>query len=234
LKLPVVWFVLAWVAPLTHGQPAFEAASIKPSPADHVGAQMYSPGPGRFTALTATLKDLIPFAYQVLPSQLEGGPGWAGSTAYDITAKMAGSTSNGDLRLMLQALLADRFQLKVRRETKEVGVYNLVVDKNGPRMESVAAAGRGVGLQNGTMRAFGADMATLASVLSRHVGRVVIDRTGLKGYYNFTLQWTADDLDASGTALFQAIEEQLGLKLEAAKAPVEILVIERAERASEN
>ena len=75
---------------------------------------------------------------------------------------------------------------------------------------------------------------TLASVLSRHVGRVVIDRTGLKGYYNFTLQWTADDLDASGTALFQAIEEQLGLKLEAAKAPLEILVIERAERPSEN
>src|SRR5580658_9824082 len=121
---------------MMHGQPAFEAASIKPSPPDHVGAQMYSPGPGRFTALTATIKDLIAFAYHVLPPQLEGGPGWSGSAAYDITAKASGSAGNDDLRLMLQSLLTDRFQLQLRRETKEVGVYNLVVGKNGPRMEA--------------------------------------------------------------------------------------------------
>ena len=135
---------------------------------------------------------------------------------------------------MLQALLADRFQLTVRRETRELGVYNLVPDKKGPRLEEVSAAGRGVGLQKGTLNAFGADMATLANVLSRYVDRVVIDRTGIKGFYNFALKWTADDADPAGAALFAALQDQLGLKLEAAKAPVEVLAIDRAERPSQN
>jgi len=215
-------------------QSTFEVASVKHSDPGHVGAQIYSPGPGRLTVLTATLKDLLQFAYNVRPSQIQGGPSWTDSEAYDITAKAPAPTGNDEVRRMLQALLADRFQLTVRRETRELGVYNLVPDKKGPRLEEVSAAGRGVGLQEGTMNAFGADMATLANVLSRHVDRVVIDRTGLKGFYNFSLKWTADDGDPAGAALFAALQDQLGLKLEAAKAPVEVLAIDRAERPSQN
>ena len=213
---------------------SFEVASIKPSDPTHVGAQVYTPGPGRFTAMTAALKDLMLFAYNVRPSQIVGGPRWFESEAYDIAAKSAGAPSNDELRLMLRNLLADRFQLKVHRETRDLGVYNLVLDKKGPKLSEVAAAGRGVGMQKGNLHASGSTMATLASVLSRHLDHVVVDRTGLVGFYDFALTWTADDSDPTGASLFSAIQEQLGLKLEATKAPVEVLVIDRAERPSQN
>jgi uncharacterized protein (TIGR03435 family) len=242
LRKPVAAFAFLFAltaAPLLSAQsldaaPSFEVASIKPSDPGHAGAQMFSPGPGRFTAITATLKDLMLLAYNVRPSQIEGGPQWSATEAYDIAAKAAGTPSSDQIHLMLRALLADRFQLKVRRETREVGVYDLVLDRRGPKLYEVNAAGRGVGMQRGNLHAFGADMATLANVLSGHLDRVVIDHTGLKGFYDFALQWTADDSDPTGASVFPAIQEQLGLKLEAAKEPVEVLIIERAERASQN
>jgi uncharacterized protein (TIGR03435 family) len=212
----------------------FEVASIKPSAPDQVGAQMYSPGPGRFTTMTTTVKNLIAFAYGVPDFRVLGGPEWSGATAYNITAKAAGTPANAEFKVMLQQLLASRFQLTLHSESKEASVYHLVVTKNGPKLKH-AEKGRGIGFGVGLLNGRGADMATLASVLTRSLGRTVINQTGLDGFYEFDLAWTADEAAAdTTTSIFAALQEQLGLKLEPAKGMVDMFVIDRVERPSEN
>ena len=228
---------LAWILPLAlwASPQAFDAASVKPSAPDHFGAQIYSPGPGRFRTLTATVKDMVAFAYSVPVFRVSGGPGWTATEAYDIEAKAAGPASNAEFKTMLQALLADRFQLALHRESKESSVYNLVVAKSGPKLAK-AEKGLGVGMGKGRLNGRGADMATLASVLSRNLERTVIDRTGIGGYYDFKLTWTPDEAAATEPAIsiFAALQDQLGLKLESARGPVEMIVIDRVERPTEN
>jgi uncharacterized protein (TIGR03435 family) len=170
---------------------------------------------------------------------------------------------------MVQALLADRFKLKVSHQTKELPVYALVVAKGGPKLtetqvppptpDGTAAPNRGFrGIRMGgpgQLTGTNIDMGLLADLLSgqRELGRLVIDQTGLKGNYDWTLKWTPDrsdpmfkapdggqpsgdalPADSSGPSLFTALEEQLGLKLEARKGPVETLVIDSIEKSSEN
>jgi bla regulator protein blaR1 len=215
----------------------FEVASIKRSDPSHIGAQTYFVPGGKFTALTAPLKSLVCFAYQLRDHQVAGGPGWIDSEPFDISAKAEVPASYDEIRIMLQTLLADRFQLKFHRETKEQPVYALVLAKNGPKLQEVKNEGRGVGSgARGRINGNGADMATLATVLADKLGRSVIDRTGLKGVYDFLLTWTPDEVraDDPGPSLFTAIQEQLGLKLESTKGPVEVLVIDHAEKPSEN
>lgn len=230
-----VVLILVASAGIAFSQNAFEVATVKPSPPDHVGAQMFSPGIGRFTAMTATLKDLITFAYKVQRFQVSGGSGWMDSTAWDINAKCEVPASYDQLRLMAQALLRDRFQLTVHRETKERSAYVLAVAKNGPRLKEVAQAGFGVGLGRAELRGRGASMPILASTLADRLDRPVLDQTGLEGFYEFTLQWAPDGAnDPAGPSLFTAIEEQLGLKLEPSKGTVETIVIDSAARPSAN
>jgi uncharacterized protein (TIGR03435 family) len=218
-------------------RPSFEVATIKPSDPQHVGAQMFSPGPGRFTAMTATLKDLVAWAHGVRRFQVLGGPGWFDSDHYDITAKADGATTHSTLRSMTQALLEQRCQLKLHRETKDLPIYDLVVGKNGSKLRQVDSPGLGVGFSRGLLNGKGADMATFAQVLSDQVDRVVVDQTGLSGFYEFTLTWTPDEAQLAedpGPSLFSALQEQLGLKLEPAKGPVEILVIDNVEKPDAN
>ncbi|HWB97931.1 MAG TPA: M56 and DUF3738 domain-containing protein [Bryobacteraceae bacterium] len=263
----------------------FEVASIKPASPDARNVRiMFLPGGGLRTE-NVRLKQLVELAYQVLPFQIQGGPGWINSEAFDILAKAPQPADTRDLAKMsdaerrllqeqmrrrLQALLAERFQLAIRRSTKEGPVYALVTARNGPKLKASTAgdggpqhmrAGRGdLAVERGTMEMF-------AGHLSRVVGRPVLDRTGLTGAYDFELHWTPDpggaDLgkenmaigrtggggpggpggpapapppaaDLSGASIFTAIQEQLGLKLESTKGPVDVLTIERAERPSEN
>src|SRR5262249_48060089 len=154
------------------------------------------------------------------------------------------------LRQMMQALVIERFKLTFHRETKEASVYALVVGKNGHKLEEAKADDPGPQLQLRMRRevtAKKADIGKLAGILSMALDRVVIDQTGLKGNYNFELKWTPDESqprgldspdaaasDPSGPSLFTAVQEQLGLKLEAKKAPVDLFTIDRAEKASEN
>jgi uncharacterized protein (TIGR03435 family) len=215
----------------------FDVAAIKRSDPSHVGAQTFFQPGGKFAALTAPLKSLVCFAYQLREHQVAGGPGWFETEPFDVTAKADEHASYDQLRTMVQTLLADRFQLKFHRETREQPIYALVLAKNGPKFQEAKAAGIGVGIGGwGRLKGNGADMATFASALSGRLGRSVVDRTGLKGLYDFLLTWTPDEAQADnpGPSLFTAIQEQLGLKLESAKGPVEILVVDRAERPSEN
>jgi uncharacterized protein (TIGR03435 family) len=165
--------------------------------------------------------------------------------------------------LMVQSLLADRFKLKVSHETKELPVYALVVAKNGPKLTLSTVPPPGPGQRRGPLfsmawdhiNAWGMSLAELAEKLSYIRGRKVLDQTGLKGEYDIALKWTPDQspagivqvpdgaklgteavisAESSGSSLFTAIQEQLGLKLESTKGPVDVLVIDHIERPSEN
>jgi uncharacterized protein (TIGR03435 family) len=205
--------------------PRFEVASIKVDKSSefshHIHVSITNPaGDGRFYATNVTLKDLFRSAYVVQKSQIVGGPDWINHERFDIQA-MADSSVDAELRRlspdqgelvkrrMLQALLADRFDLKVRHETKILPVYALVVAKNGPKLKEVSNGGsapNGVkGSQSprdstvlshsgkgGNETYFTTPISTLAFFLSQQLGRTILDETGLKGRYAFTLKWTPD------------------------------------------
>jgi uncharacterized protein (TIGR03435 family) len=238
----------------------FEAASIKPSaPAPmgsmRIGIQML-PG-GRIAMSGVTVNILIQRCYGVRDFQIIGGPGWLGTQQYDITAKPEGAATPDQVKLMTQALLADRFKLQFHRETKELPTYALVVGKGGPKFHESEVVPEGsdkpkgtrISVGRGQFELLGAAMAALANQLGQVLGRSVIDKTEMTGNYDFKLEWTPDESqgmarasggeapppsDNSGVSIFTAVQDQLGLKLESTKGPVEILVIDRVEKASEN
>jgi bla regulator protein BlaR1 len=256
--------------------PAFEVASIKPDKSG-TGMTTLRTTPVGFSASNISLKALIQQAYGVEENQILGAPSWLGSERYDIEAKVASSDTDAlhDLnpdqrRIMLQPLLADRFQLKVHTELKDLPVLALVVAKGGPRLHEAkpgdtypnglkgfdGPGGPGMMLMRpGQLTAQGVDLWFVAKQLSQQLGRTVQDKTGLTGKYDFTLQWKPDrdpspmpgappageqgpgatlSTDSSEASIFTAVQEQLGLKLESRKAPVEVLVIDHVEAPSEN
>ena len=264
-------------------KPAFEVASIKPSPTGDNRVGIGIP-PGRFMATGLTTKRLIEFAYNLKDDQLSAGPSWINSERYDIDAKEADSLVEAlqnlpldqradQIRLMVQSLLADRFKLRVNRQTKELPVFALVVAQNGPKLTqtSIAPPGpadtspqespRGPMISGGRGQFTGTavPISLLADALARLPeigGRVVLDQTELKGNYDFKLQWTPESPtppssatgpgdssqppgnasvpDASGPSIFTALQEQIGLRLESRKGPVDVLVIDHIEEPSPN
>jgi len=236
------------------GAQSFEVASIKPSPPaspDRLISGFQTPGGGRFNAISASLRMLIIFAYNVKDFQVSGGPGWANSERYDIVAKGDGNATRPEVRLMLQALLKDRFKLALRNETKDAPIYELVVAKGGSKIQeyTVSVRQRIARTGAGKIVAQKASLAMFAEVLEMVAGRPVVDKTGLPSTYTFKLDWTPDvgerglpgpvppdvaSPDPNGPSLFAALQEQLGLRLQSAKGSVESLVIEEAEKPSEN
>ena len=237
----------------------FEVASVKRANPSERG-QFHMSG-GALIIHAATLRLLLQFAYGVMDFQISGGPSWIDNERYDIVAKpndkekLAQTTTEPPsglidrTRLRLQALLADRFHLMFHRGTKEMTAYALVVSKNGPKLKDTHAQMGEDHLQrgNGELKATNLQMRMLAVTLGRQVGRVVLDETGLKGTYDFELTWVPDRTATSpfapsdapapssdGPTIFTALQEQLGLKLEPKKEPIEILVIDHVEKASEN
>ena len=257
--------------------PRFEVVSIKLYESDPAGWRQGHTivGPtdeGTFEATEVTVESLVELAFAVHhPWLIQGGPSWFSSEKFDIQAK-AGSAANQELKglsweqgasvkhRMLQALLADRFKLALHRETKALPGYALVIAPNGPKLRELKPGDKpserpSLGYERGQLSGQRIPMADLAEVLSDWLDCVVLDRTGLKGDYNFTLQWTPVQteaeasagqeggkhaannphmLEASERSLFAAIQEQLGLKLEPAKNTVEVFVIDRVEKPSLN
>jgi uncharacterized protein (TIGR03435 family) len=259
-------------APLT-----FEVASIKPAaPAGGgpvpMGVQLM-PG-GGLRASNVTLRLLLTLAYDVRDFQISGGPPWLNTQLYDIQARSGSvpdtpaepdamrnltdeqrKTFQEQMRQRLRALLADRFQLVVHRETKDQLVYTLQVAKGGPKFQEAKSAGPNAGrmrMGRGELTGEATGMDFIAQVLSNQVRRPVLDKTGLTGKYDIHLTWTPDGPqgflggpvpagvepppppDPNGPTIFTALQEQLGLKLESDKGPVEQIVIDRVEKASEN
>jgi uncharacterized protein (TIGR03435 family) len=219
-------------------QPGFEVASVK----------LHQPGPGPLRVQTSvepagihftnvTLKACIRQAYELEPYRIFGGPDWLTSERYDITAKAAAAESRAQLMRMLQALLEERFQLKLHREIREMPVYALVVAKNGPKLHAAKVEGETEigGADGHRFSGKGVTMKMFAGALSRSQpwDRPILDMTGLTGAFDISLDFARDDGaapadSAAGPSIFAALQEQLGLKLEPRKSPMEVLVIDSA------
>jgi uncharacterized protein (TIGR03435 family) len=227
-------FLLIAITVIAQPQPAFEIASIKPTDPSNVGNQMFSQPGGRFRGINATLKSLIRYAYDVDDEQIIGASGWMESAGYDIAAK-ASDPNAADLRPMVRTLLADRFHLQFHNATRELPIYILSVSKAGAKLIAVGKAGIGVGGGKGRLNGKGADMATLARVLRARLGRVVYDRTGIGGFFDFQVNFAPDDsVNADTPSIFTALQEQLGLKLETQKGAVDVIIVDHADKPSDN
>jgi uncharacterized protein (TIGR03435 family) len=232
----------------------FEVATIKPSNPAAQGKLLTIKGRQVLT-INTSLSDLISYAYGLHVRQVVGGPSWMESDKYDITGlpEGQGMPNQNQMRQMLRALLEDRFKLTTHRETRELPAYALVVAPGGPKMTKNDSNPNGLpgllfrGL--GVLPATNATMGDFAGVMQLAVlDRPVIDRTGLQGRFDFTLTWTPDETQFASfgvriptstdpnapPVLFTAIQEQLGLKLDSVRAPVEVLAIDRVEKPSEN
>jgi uncharacterized protein (TIGR03435 family) len=238
---------------------AFDVASVKPNLS---GGGNFSMGTsrGRLTATNVPVRMLVLKAFHAKEFQVSGEPGWFGTERYDIVAKIENAgISDDDLWLLLEPLMVDRFKLRFHRETKQLPVYSLVKAKGGPKFKVHTSTGDGKdepnvsGRINGGEASFTAlktSMAKLADILGDHLDRTVVDNTGLRGTYDFKVEWAQDhrgepigpsiigsleeSLGLSGPTIFTALEEQLGLKLESSKGPVEVIVIDGAEKAGGN
>jgi uncharacterized protein (TIGR03435 family) len=210
----------------------FEVASIKPNTSEN-GRSSTRPGPTEIVLENTSLRKCISLAYNASEDRDNAisGPDWLNFERYDIAAKYPAGTSLEQVRVMLQNLLANRFKLKLHRESKEVPIYGLVAAKTGTKLVESASGTQGsIGMSNGHLAGKGVPLSALADRLSGPVfqlGRPVLDRTGISGVYDFTLDWIPDE---SAPSLFTALQEQLGLRLEAQKGSVEVLVVDSMER----
>jgi uncharacterized protein (TIGR03435 family) len=243
MKRLVLGCVVCLIA-LGQPRPAFEVASVR--------ASGYQGGPLRVTErvdadginfTNATLRMCIQRAFGLKPYQLVG-PDLMDRERFVINAKAGGPASREKLMEMLQTLLVERFKLVFHRDTREIPVYALVVGKNGLKLKE-AAEDEGTQIDGGDgddLVFQGVPMGMLTGVLANSLDRPVFDETGLKGKYNFSLAWaerrrkgaTGEAASPDAPSIFTALQERLGLKLEAKKAPVEMFVVDRLERPSEN
>lgn len=223
--------------------PAFDAASVKRSPPQPLGrgnSSNMKADPGRLTCTNVPLKRYVTAAWALKDYQLSA-PDWMNDERFDVTATMPAGTPTGEVLAMLQGLITDRFRMATHKETKELSVYALVTDKNGVKLKpadgfggtSVSSTPKGRSMHaTVTMKSF-------AGTLSGFLDKPVIDMTGLTGGFSIDLEWTPDNMTAKpaegatdstlGPTIFTALHE-LGLRLESRKAPVEILVVDRAEK----
>jgi uncharacterized protein (TIGR03435 family) len=235
---------------------AFEVATIKPvDPDAKAGRYIIMQGTNRFVEKAYSLKLLIAAAYDLNPRTISGGPGWIESDHYDIVAVTPGEVrpTHDEQMSMLRSLLTDRFKLTFHREEKVFSIYELEVAKNGPKLKvSTAPPDDPPAListvypQRIVMPARNVTMSDLARLMQRAIlDRPVVDKTGLTGRYDFDLEWAPDETqfggevppapaEAQAAPLFSAIQQQLGLRLEATRGPIQALVVDKAERPSAN
>jgi len=237
--------------------PGFEVATIKPSEPGRPG-KIFTVRGQDIVTINTTLNDLITMAYGIHAKQITGGPSWMESEKYDLTIKpdAPGQPNVAQMKIIIQKLLADRFQVKFHREKRELPVYAITVIKTGAKFTKSQSDPNGLpGLFFGGAPAgmsFNVRNATIAEVASTLQGSIldkpVVDQTGLTEKYDFTLKFTPDagQMAAFGPAppatdspdappdVFAAFEQQLGLKLSSARAPADVLVIDRVEKPSAN
>jgi len=228
----------------------FEVASVKPNTSSELGSNFNRMPGGGLHAINVTLRELIRFAYDIGEHQLIGVSGWMGSDRYDVMAKPTQNDNptgakrsfdeefNG-IRLRMRTLLADRFGLVVHKETKELPVYALMVVKGGPHLQPTTSDGLKINNRNGLVICRKISMKDFAErALSYRMGRSVIDKTGIPGEFDFDIKFTDESAgpngEPTGPDFLAAMREQLGLVLQSQKAPVEVIVVDKAEKASAN
>jgi uncharacterized protein (TIGR03435 family) len=265
LGLFLALIILGTALPLTSQVARFEVASIKPAAKD-----IALPGPSapdRFYRRSISLLDLINYAFDMRAFRIFGADGWPSTEQWDISAKADRPLNLAEMRTMVQQLMADRFALKIRRETRDLPIYHMVVARDdkrlGPQMKPAAVdcepfrSGQrpmqeaprdengfprcgtrfsiGAGIR--TARYDGTPTGRLAAFLQTDVNRAVVDKTGLTGSFDIELTFADEQFvlppgatRREGVSVFTALQEQLGLKLESARGPVEVLVVDSAQR----
>jgi uncharacterized protein (TIGR03435 family) len=223
--------------------PEFEVATIKPTDPKVGGGGFHIVG-RHVLMKNETVDNLIALAYGVQVKQVVGGPEWFGTEHYDIDGvpNVEGQPDLKQIQGMYQRLLAERFKLVFHRDMRELSVYELVVSKAGPKLAKSKGDPNGMPEQRGGAHAMtfaNTSMADLALMLEFMMDRPVLDKTGLAGRFDFVLSWTpldaAESTDPNAPpGMFTAVQEQLGLKLEAVKAPAEVLVVDAVERPTGN
>ena len=247
-----VAFALTVVARSIYAQATenFEAAIVRPSgPNSTIQSTLTS---SQFVIRRHTLQMLIQTSYQDLPPwRMSGGPPWVAKEQWDVVAKLSTGAPTDQERLyrvaehMLQNLLAEEFRLKTHFVLREQPIYNLVPTKGGPKLkisEGTEASFRftatGIEVRHQTMQEFASSLFCADYCFRQQADRPVFDKTGLGGYYDFILNWSPSNIEPSaaplGPSIFTALEEQLGLKLQPAKATLNFLVIDTAERPPQN
>jgi uncharacterized protein (TIGR03435 family) len=234
--------------------PAFEVASVQ---RNESGTLYGGVGlrPGGYAATNALLRTMIVHAYRLKRNQVLGGPAWIDAERFDVQARALDGTSEDDLFRMTRAMLAERFKLVTHTEVRELPVYLLVRARSngrlGPQLKlSIAdcsSSGNPCGMyatsfgdKGGAVTTKGRSMDDLAAALGGMLDRTVLNRTGVTGAYEIELKWGAEVVNAAPATddappmLATAIHEQLGLKLEAGRGPVEVLIIDSVERPSPN
>lgn len=233
---PLAFFLPLVVAGAT---PAFDVATVKPSPPPQGNLIQINLGRllnGTLTFGNASLSDCLKFAYGIVSDAQLVGPDWIESkdVRFDIVAQAPPNTPPDRIDLMLQNLLAERLKVSVHHEAREIPRLALVVGKNGSKLARGKDAGAESFAARGHIAGSYMPMATLATLLSRFERQTIIDETGLKGAFEVKLDWTPDDAirpdDPGGPSLFTAMQEQLGLRLESRKGPLDVLVVDHAEK----
>jgi uncharacterized protein (TIGR03435 family) len=242
---------------LVINRPSFDVITVKPTQGNSNSSSMRGTPDG--VIITSSLRKMVLFAYSLHEFQVTGGPDWVSTSTWEVNAKNDvpdpdfSKLSRAELQALydrrtqqVQAMLMDRFRLQCHMTTKELPVYEMVQAKGGAKLKATAAevskqnssSSIGHGLQMHET-ATGVTTARIASLLTNEVDQLVVDKTGLTGIYDLTLDWVHDapsgSADATtGPTIFTALEEQLGLKLVPAKDPVPVLVIDGVAKPSED
>ncbi len=242
--MAVILPVSVGILSVPHGQaqspaaPTFDVATVKPSPppqGDLIQINLGTMLNGTISFNNVSLSDCLKYAYGIVSDAQLVGPDWIKSkeVRFDIVAKAPPNTSRDRIDLMLQNLLAERLKVAVHHEQREIPHLALVVGKNGPKLRAATTLGPNPA-RRGHIAGSHMPMRGLAMLLSRFERQTIIDETGLKGDFEVKLDWTPDDAihpdDQGAPSLFTAVEEQLGLKLESRKGPLDVLVVDHAEK----
>lgn len=230
------WLISLFIATLLCAQ-KFEVAAIRVNRDPAADPNVNSLPGGRLIVTSQSLRDLLKFAFDLKDFQIEGAPGWADGDRYDIDAKAADSRAN--VRQLVRSLLEDRFGLNVHTETRQLTIYSLRLAKGDLKM---TRHDDGVGTKArttcGHMTGQRVTLDVIAKMLARYLGRDVRDDTGLPGKYDFELIWTPDAGPCAnapeGPSIFTAVQQQMGLRLESTRGPVQALVVDRLEKPSAN
>ena len=230
----------------------YDVSTIKPNNTGS-GSVRLSINDETLYATNVTVKMMLENSFGIRQDVIYGLPGWAGSKHYDIVAKISDADAaalkdltRDDRKKMMLQLIADRFQLKSHIEVKELPTFDLVVAKDGPKFQEISKDApddkRGnMNVNNTEMTAYGVQIESLTKMLEGRVERNVVDKTGLKGDYDLHLKWhreedgpTAGTTDDPAPSIYTALQEQLGLKLQPSKGPVDTLVVDHIEEPTEN
>jgi uncharacterized protein (TIGR03435 family) len=216
--------------------PSFEVASVKLNLSGPDAPNGFSPTPGRLRAKNCTLQQLVQTAYHIKTGLLFGMTTWMKSDRFDIDAKAAGNSDFDEDLVMLRALLVDRFRLRFHYETRQLRTYALVLGKGGSKFQASKDQDRkeAVNIRATEISGVAIPFGHFVAVLGAQLGSPITNQTGLSDKYDLTLKYVRDDSPGSeGPSVFAALED-LGLKLETRTGPVQVLVIDSAERPQEN